>query len=266
MQPPRGVSQALGATVEATKHADDADGSCDLQSRIRKVLIAALHSLDLTDAVTYAAVEAAVIYIRLLGEKLEAGSEAAGTRKDWQKLRSLTLVQRSAHVLPCGRRLVNGGERASSVEGVYHPSKKVKTLGMVSRSTHTVQLKCSQCPQIISSNWFWTHPGTGERKVLVPASGHAVCKRRVGRRCAWRPLDGTGSLPDNFLSLDFCHHKRQRTKCKECGGSEICTHGRVRYQCRECKPAHKLQVAAGTLMRNERRSSNCLPVVCLSIP
>jgi len=54
---------------------------------------------------------------------LEAGSEAVGTRKDWQKLRAL--VQRSADVLPCGRMLVNGEERASSVEGVYHPSKKV---------------------------------------------------------------------------------------------------------------------------------------------
>lgn len=124
----------------------------------------------------------------------------------------------------------------------------------------------TECPQIISSNWFWTHPGTGERKGLVPAKGHAVCTRRVGRRCAWRrPLDGTGSLLDNFLNLDFCHHKRQRTKCKECGGSEICTHDRVRYQCRECKPAHKLQVAAGTV-RNERRSSTCLPVVTVVCP
>ena len=32
----------------------------------------------------------------------------------------------------------------------------------------------------------------------------------------------------------FCEHGRRRSICKECGGSAICEHGRQRSQCREC--------------------------------
>jgi len=31
-----------------------------------------------------------------------------------------------------------------------------------------------------------------------------------------------------------CLHGRERSKCKECGGSQICEHGRVRSTCKEC--------------------------------
>ena len=31
-----------------------------------------------------------------------------------------------------------------------------------------------------------------------------------------------------------CPHGRQRSRCKECGGSGICEHGRLRYLCKEC--------------------------------
>lgn len=32
----------------------------------------------------------------------------------------------------------------------------------------------------------------------------------------------------------ICAHGRQRSRCRECGGSSICEHSRYRYQCREC--------------------------------
>ena len=32
----------------------------------------------------------------------------------------------------------------------------------------------------------------------------------------------------------ICEHGRQRSTCKECGGSQICEHGRRRSQCKEC--------------------------------
>jgi len=32
-----------------------------------------------------------------------------------------------------------------------------------------------------------------------------------------------------------CEHGRQRSKCKECGGSSICEHGRQRSRCKECR-------------------------------
>ena len=35
----------------------------------------------------------------------------------------------------------------------------------------------------------------------------------------------------------ICEHGRQRSYCKECGGSGICEHGRVRSRCKECHTA-----------------------------
>ena len=32
----------------------------------------------------------------------------------------------------------------------------------------------------------------------------------------------------------ICEHGRQRSRCKECGGSSICEHGRQRRKCKEC--------------------------------
>lgn len=31
-----------------------------------------------------------------------------------------------------------------------------------------------------------------------------------------------------------CEHGRQKSYCKECGGSGICEHGRLRYRCKGC--------------------------------
>ena len=31
-----------------------------------------------------------------------------------------------------------------------------------------------------------------------------------------------------------CEHERQRSRCKDCGGSGICEHGRRRTQCKDC--------------------------------
>jgi len=33
----------------------------------------------------------------------------------------------------------------------------------------------------------------------------------------------------------ICEHGRQRSRCKECGGGAICEHGRVRSKCKECR-------------------------------
>ena len=32
----------------------------------------------------------------------------------------------------------------------------------------------------------------------------------------------------------ICEHGRRRSQCKECGGSGICEHGRERYSCKDC--------------------------------
>jgi hypothetical protein len=31
-----------------------------------------------------------------------------------------------------------------------------------------------------------------------------------------------------------CIHEKQKSNCKECGGSSICPHGKIKYSCKEC--------------------------------
>ena len=35
----------------------------------------------------------------------------------------------------------------------------------------------------------------------------------------------------------ICAHNRQRAGCKECGGASICEHNRRRAECKECRAA-----------------------------
>ena len=46
-----------------------------------------------------------------------------------------------------------------------------------------------------------------------------------------------------------CPHGRQRSLCKECGGSGICEHGRRRPQCKEC--------GGSGICEHRRRRSRC---------
>ena len=47
----------------------------------------------------------------------------------------------------------------------------------------------------------------------------------------------------------ICEHNRQRSTCKECGGSEICEHNRQRSTCKEC--------GGSSICEHNRERSNC---------
>ena len=47
----------------------------------------------------------------------------------------------------------------------------------------------------------------------------------------------------------ICIHKKNKSFCKECGGSQICIHGRYKRQCKECK--------GGGICEHNRRKSSC---------
>jgi len=47
----------------------------------------------------------------------------------------------------------------------------------------------------------------------------------------------------------LCEHKRQRSKCKDCGGSSICEHQRQRSKCKDC--------GGGSFCEHQRRRSQC---------
>jgi hypothetical protein len=39
---------------------------------------------------------------------------------------------------------------------------------------------------------------------------------------------------DKMLDTRHCEHKRQKSKCKECGGASICEHKRQKSRCKDC--------------------------------
>ena len=46
-----------------------------------------------------------------------------------------------------------------------------------------------------------------------------------------------------------CPHNRRKTRCKDCGGSQICEHNRIRTQCKECGGA--------SICKHKRQRSQC---------
>jgi hypothetical protein len=50
-------------------------------------------------------------------------------------------------------------------------------------------------------------------------------------------------------SKGFCSHGRQRSRCKDCGGKGVCTHGRLRCTCKDC--------GGGGICEHGRRRSRC---------
>jgi hypothetical protein len=50
-------------------------------------------------------------------------------------------------------------------------------------------------------------------------------------------------------SKNKCEHDREKSKCKQCGGSNICKHGRQKAQCKECE--------GGSICEHNRIKSTC---------
>jgi hypothetical protein len=48
------------------------------------------------------------------------------------------------------------------------------------------------------------------------------------------PVEIPISKPKKKYKHKKCEHDKRRSKCKECGGSEICEHNRQRSRCKEC--------------------------------
>ena len=48
---------------------------------------------------------------------------------------------------------------------------------------------------------------------------------------------------------EICEHNRQKSQCKDCGGSEICEHNRQKSQCKEC--------GGSQICEHNRRKSRC---------
>ena len=224
----------------------------DLQSRIRRLLISALSSLDMTDGPTRQAVETAVVYIQqLIQDVCLADFETSQAAREWQTLQSLISTEARALPIQDGPKLekvrgadrskrVRGEDKARIVEGDWSPSSKIRQLPLVFAGD-SVPLTCPSCPASINSRWWWRHPKTQEVSLLIPQNGcfHGGTRGRgvkVDETSRWRPRTAWPTKNDGFSNLDFCQHQRQRRLCKECGGYRICSHDKQRNKCRLCRP------------------------------
>ena len=64
---------------------------------------------------------------------------------------------------------------------------------------------------------------------------HGVKHRSWCKVCRACPHGRQRSQCKECGGSQICEHGRVRSRCKECGGGSICEHGRVRYYCKECK-------------------------------
>ena len=228
----------------------------DLQCRIRRLLISALSSLDLTDDATGQAVETAVAYIKqLIQDVCLANLETSRAARQWQQLQSLISTEAGATLSsedgPKKRLLrsetLRGEDKASVFEGAFRPNIRVRQLPSVFAGD-AVQLICPSCPASITSRWWWRHPKTQAVSLLIPSHGccHGGTQRsrgNVGETSRWRPVDAWPTKDDCFSTLDYCHHHRSRKQCNECGGYAICCHGKRHARCRLC---HGLPTKSGS--------------------
>ena len=69
--------------------------------------------------------------------------------------------------------------------------------------------------------------------IAVPTSASADPGKDKRVKNTWYKSKKWGVV--RWLGAQFsCSHGRERTQCKECGGSQICEHGRKRSDCKEC--------------------------------
>ena len=80
-------------------------------------------------------------------------------------------------------------------------------------------------PPLDISNVF--NPETPPKQTLVPEVMEEV-------RNLQKQTPTPASEPKTIEYHYYCIHKRQKSRCKECGGSQICKHNRNKAYCRDC--------------------------------
>ena len=167
----------------------------------------------------------------------------------WSRLKTLlqdaddTDAPAAAEKTTCGERLprerVQHIRRAklkdrSMIKDYYSPGKRIRSFPTVVEKEDPKTLKCDVCGYLISTNWYFQHPKTGEMAVLVPNNGHALC-RRLHKNCKFLVVDGSPYKFDCPNNIDYCIHQVLRHVCAPCGGLNICSHGKPRWNCPLCK-------------------------------
>ena len=61
--------------------------------------------------------------------------------------------------------------------------------------------------------------------------------------------------------VSICEHNRERSKCKECGGVGICEHNRQKSRCKECDPKGHLSTIVSSSVRAALKSDKSKPSI-----
>ena len=93
--------------------------------------------------------------------------------------------------------------------------------------------------------------------------------RRIADRVVGEEYDFKGETRIWDGKILRCEHGRERSKCKECGGSQICEHGRRRSTCMSCNPnsaiAHLLRTRVLNALKENRKISSTTELLDCSI-
>jgi len=105
---------------------------------------------------------------------------------------------------------------------------------------NTPNPKCSGC------KCFWKPDETD-----IKPSGlfFKTCKKCRTKRKAKCEHDRQKSQCRECGGSQICEHERQKSTCRECGGSQICEHGRQKTTCREC--------GGSQICEHDKRKSQC---------
>ena len=135
-----------GKQQKGLEDSESGEGHANLQRRIRKIVISVLNHLDLCDADTSCAVQAALTYMQQLLEQIDEEFLASPSRtaRQWRQLRELLAVQHvqqreanekgvpkerleveSPNPKDVQRKPFEKTDWASAAEGVYRPNKRV---------------------------------------------------------------------------------------------------------------------------------------------
>ena len=114
-----------------------------------------------------------------------------------------------------------GLSHISSVKRSFHlPANPCQV-----KFTHTQSSSSSSDSRRSESTGAGTGDTQGDLVQLPAATFNRVNGRKYlhkGNVCMWKN------------GIICCEHGRQKSRCKECGGSGLCEHGRQKSQCKEC--------------------------------
>ena len=236
-------------SAEKKPHDASLEGNteCQMQKRVRRILIDALSHLDLEDRSTFQAVTAAMFYLASLIQRSNGKKNlcdfaaATASQRQWLKLRQLLVDGGLKHlfsdstkatfldeqVLNQARKRIwqsQAGKKAGKFYGFagnedFEPPASIKALSTTFHDKE-VALRCSNCTFTVTSSWHFQSPKSLKRSVIGPPTGHGICQRKLKKNCVWKSVDGSPVTRARIVDLKYCRHKKILRRCKNCKGKQ----------------------------------------------